>query len=348
MGKIIVMGATGVLGLSICRHLKSKGYDVVAVGHNQNKQYFFNDLGMEYLTFDIANENTYKDLPAKDVDCVLNFAGALPAMMLEDNSDRMYSDSIVRGTINVLEYMKRIGCKKIIFPQSVYDLNYLFGTSNPISSDAESGNPLHGDHSIYVICKNAAVNIIRHYENDFGFQGIILRLPGIFQYHPKPYILINGKKRIKLERVMIEKAKRGEALEIWGDSRRILESVCIEDFLQIIEKAVESKTVSGVFNVGNGGTSLEDRVLAIRDVFCSDVKSEVIYYPEKANCTQYVLDIEKTQNELGYEPQFKWIDYLFNLKWHMENQPNASIWGRFEDYYDLLTSVKSDTDRFEK
>ena len=58
--------------------------------------------------------------------------------------------------------------------------------------------------------------------------------------------------------------------------------------------------------------------------------------------------IEKTKKELGYEPRFTWRDYLLKLKWHMENQPNAEIWGRFEDYYDLLTSIKSDKDRFEK
>lgn len=350
MGKVVVMGATGVLGLPICRHLKKLGYNVFAVGHSQNKNDFFSNLGIEYTTFDIGDEMSYSNLPSSDVDCVLNFAGALPAMMTEGSSDRMYSDSIVRGTINVLEYMKKIGCRKIVFPQSVYDLNYLFGSSTPISADAVSGNPLHGDHSVYVICKNAAINIIRHYESDFNFQGIILRLPGVFQYQPKPYILINGKKRIKLERVWIEKAKRGKPLEVWGDCKRVLETVCIDDFLQIVEKCVESKTASGIYNVGNGeGASLEDRVLAIRDVFCPDgKKSDVIYYPERANCTQYVLDIEKTKNELGYEPHFTWRDYLINLKWHMEKQPNAEIWGRFEDYYSLLVDIQSDDDRFEK
>ena len=101
--------------------------------------------------------------------------------------------------------------------------------------------------------------------------------------------------------------------------------------------------------MGNGGASLEERVLAIRDVFCSPGNvSEVVYYPEKANCTQYVLDIEKTKKDLGYEPQFTWKDYLKNLKWHMENQPNKDIWGRFEDYYPLLRGIKSDADRFDK
>ena len=59
------------------------------------------------------------------------------------------------------------------------------------------------------------------------------------------------------------------------------------------------------------------------------------------------MDIEKTKKELGYEPQYTWKDYLENLKWHMQNQPNKDIWGAFEDYYDLL-NIKSDADRYEK
>ena len=347
MGKIIVLGATGTLGLPICRFLKEQNYDVLAIGHSSRGKELFDKLGIKFGQISIEKTEDFNSLPQSDVDCVLNFAGALPAMMQEDFSNTMYPDSIIRGTINVLDYMRKIGCKKMIFPQSVYDLHYLFGTPNPLSADAERINPLEGDHSIYVICKNAAIDVIKYYENTYGIKTIVLRLPGVYQYHPKPYILINGKKRIKLERVWIEKAKKGETLEIWGDSQRILESVCIEDFLQIVQKSIESKGISGIYNVGNGcKTTLEEKVLAIRDVF-SDGKhpSQVVYYPEKANCTQYVLDIEKTKKDLGYVPQYDWKKYLINLKWHMENQPNKDIWGSFEDYYDLL-NITRDEDRF--
>jgi len=38
VGKIVVLGATGTLGLPICRHLSSQGYDIVAVGHSSKKR----------------------------------------------------------------------------------------------------------------------------------------------------------------------------------------------------------------------------------------------------------------------------------------------------------------------
>ena len=337
MKRVVVLGATGTLGLPICRYLNDKGCQVFAVGHSQNGKKLFTELGIPYAALDIAEKSGFDALPQENVDCVINFAGALPAMMRAEDDNTMYPDTIIRGTINVLDYMRRVGCRQLIFPQSVYDVHYLFGTPEPISADAERRTVHEGDHSIYVTCKNAALDVISYYENTYGMRGIILRLPGIYQYHPKPFILINGNMRVKSERILIHKAKKGETLEIWGDPKRVLESVCMEDFLQIVEKCVFSETARGIYNVGSGGSTLEERVLGIRDVFCpQDNISEIVYCPEKKNCTQYVLDIRKTMTELGYVPQYSWTGYLKKLKWHMENQPNCSVWGTFEEYDNLL------------
>ena len=337
MRRIVVLGATGTLGVSICRHFQKQGYRVYASGRNEKSKGFFAEIGIDYAQVDITNQTDFNHLPQEDIDCVLDFAGALPASMEENGDNTVYSDSIVRGTINVLEYMRKVGCRKLVFPQSVYDTNYLFGSKTPIPADTERDNPTIGDHAIYVICKNAAINIIKYYQNTYGINGIILRLPGVYHYHPKPYILINGVMRVKSERVLIEKAKRGETIEIWGDPQRVLESVCVEDFLQIVELCVKSDTATGIYNVGNGGSTLEERILGIVDVFCPpNNKSQVVYCPEKKDCTQYVLDIQKTMDELGYRPKYNWHDYLLQLKWQMENQPNKDIWGSFDEYYDLL------------
>ena len=337
MKNIVILGATGTLGIPMSRYMKEKGYNVFAAGRNKNAKEFFNSIGIEYASIDISDKESFAALPQENIDCVLNFAGFLPASMNSDKENTMYSDSIVRGTINVLEYMRKIGCKKLIFPQSVYDVRYLFGTPEPIDADVERVNPVEGDHSVYVICKNAALDIIEYYHRKYDITGIILRLPGGYHYHPKPYILIDGKKRIKSERILIQKAIRGETLEIWGDPYRVLESVCMEDFLQIVHRSIESKTAKGIYNVGNGGSTLEERVLGIRDVFCdAEHMSPIVYCPEKKDCTQYVLGIEKTKRELGYTPKYTWKDYCKQLKWHMENQPNKAVWGKFDDYYDLL------------
>ena len=128
---------------------------------------------------------------------------------------------------------------------------------------------------------------------------------------------------------------------------QFVETICIKDFLQIIEKAILADVDGGIYNVGSGGSTLKERVEDIIDVFSpKDHPSRIIYKPEKRSARQFVLDIRKTVNELGYEPHYSWHDYLVDFKEEMEKQRFAKIWGREDDYItedeirDLLTSNK--------
>ena len=245
----------------------------------------------------------------------------------------VYIQSIIQGTLNVLEYTRKCGADRIIFPQTLFDIHYLFGTKVPIPADSLIKFP-EGDHWMYVIAKNAAVDMIEHYYKEYGIKRFILRLSRIYLYHPNPYTYTDGKKVLVSDRLLIYKAMKGEKIEIWGDPNRLLETICIDDFLQIVEKALSAKVDGGIYNVGSGGSTLEERIKGIVEVFSPvDNPSEIVYCPEKKNCTQFVLDIRKTVNELGYEPQYTWKDYLLKFKEEMKKQTFAKIWGREEDYY---------------
>lgn len=332
MKKVVVFGATGNLGANISIHLHKLGYDVVAVGHRKSDNGFFAEFGMSYFSVNIENENDFDQLPKEGVYAVLHFAGVLPAVM-KGFSATPYVQSIIQGTLNVLEYTRKVGAERILFPQTLFDIYHLFGTKVPIPADSQRRVP-EGDHWMYVIAKNAACDMIEHYYKEYGIKRFIIRLSRIYLYHPNPYTYTDGKKVLVSDRALIYKAIKGEPIEIWGDPNRLLETISIYDFLQIIEKALVANVDGGIYNVGSGGTTLEERVRGIVDVFCpKDKKSKITYCPEKQNCTQFVLDIQKTIIELGYEPKYSWHDYLVRFKEEMGVQPFAKLWGREEDYY---------------
>ena len=332
MKRVVVFGATGNLGANISVHLHKLGYDVIPVGHRKNDNGFFADYGMPYYSVDIENEEDFNHLPQENVYAVLHFAGMLPAVM-KGFSATPYVQSIIQGTLNVLEYTRKIGAERIIFPQTLFDIHHLFGTKVPIPADSQRQVP-EGDHWMYVIAKNAACDIIEHYYKEYGIKRFIIRLSRIYLYHPNPYTYTNGNKVLVSDRALIYKAIKGAPIEIWGDPNRLLETISVYDFLQIIEKALIVDLDGGIYNVGCGGSTLEERVRGIVDVFSpKDRKSPIIYCPEKQNCTQFVLDIQKTVFELGYEPKYSWRDYLQKFKEEMETQPFAKLWGREEDYY---------------
>ena len=150
MKTILIFGATGTLGAYISLHFHKIGYNVIAVGHRKNDNGFFADYNIPYYSVDITNPEEFKKLPKGNIDVVAHFAGALPASM-EGYNGTLYIDSIVKGTYNVLEFMRENNIPKIIFLQSLFDISYIFGTKTPIPADSEMKAPLDGDHAMYVI-----------------------------------------------------------------------------------------------------------------------------------------------------------------------------------------------------
>ncbi|MBO6136266.1 MAG: NAD(P)-dependent oxidoreductase [Fibrobacter sp.] len=331
--KVVVLGATGTLGTNIAVYLKKQGYDVVAVGHRPNDNGFYALQGVPYLAIDVTNPDDFAKLPQSGVYAVLHFAGMLPAVMKGYNAN-LYISSIIQGTMNVLEYARQIKADRIVFPQSLFDVSYLFGSKVPIPADSIRKAPLKGDHAVYVIAKNAAVDLIQHYYEVYGLKRFILRLSRVYTYHPNPYTYRDGKKILVSDRFFIYQAMQGKDLEIWGDPHKLLETCAMRDFLQIVEKSLEANHDGGLYNIGSGGSTLQERVQAIADVFNPpNKKSKIIYCPEKPSARQFVLDIRKTVDELGYQPQCSWKDYLLDFKKEMEQQPFALLWGKESDYY---------------
>lgn len=326
------MGATGTLGAYVALYFNDKGYKVIATGRRRSDNGFFADHGIEYHTVDITKPEDFGKLPQTGVDVVADFAGALPASM-KGYDATLYINSIFGGTYNVLEYMRRAGIPKIIFPQSLFDVSYLFGSRTPIPADSERHAPLTGDHAMYVIAKIAAVETILHYKAVYGIKPFILRLSRVYTYHPNPYTYRDGEKVMVSDRLLTRMAEKGEDIAIWGDPDRLLETCAMPDFLQIVEKCVESEGEGGIYNIGSGGSTLDERIKGIVEVFSPESrKSKITYSPERPSARQFVLDIEKTKRELGYEPRYSWLDYCRWFKEERSRQRFSKLWGKEEDF----------------
>jgi UDP-glucose 4-epimerase len=339
MKKIIIFGATGTIGAYAALYLKGKGYAVIAVGKRKCDNGFFAENGMTYYSVDITNQRDFEILKDERVDAVIHCAGMLPARM-SGYAPQIYIDSILHGTFNILEYIRTIKCQKIVFMQTRADSTYLMGSLIPIPSDIEKKFPLKSDHSVYCICKNAAVDLVEHYYHLYNIRRFILRLPTIYAFHPDPYYFVNGEKKIMAYRYILERAIRGEKIEIWGDPTKRKEIVYVDDLLQIIEKCIISELNGGMYNVGcGGGVSLDQQIKGIIDVFSREGrKSEIVYCPNKPSARQFVHDISKTQAELGYNPQFDYLGLLHSFKKEMEEERMAKLWGYKADY--LLEEIQ--------
>jgi UDP-glucose 4-epimerase len=323
---IILFGATGTVGVYTAMDLISAGYNVVAVGHRKSDNGFFENEGANYFSVDISRKDDFNKLPKSDIFAVIHFAGSMPARMQIYNPQE-YIDSIITGTLNVLDYVKETGVNRIIYAQSISDIAYACGSTNPIDPDIESRFPLNDDHSIYSICKNTAVNLIEHYYYKYGIKRFILRLPNIYLYHPNPYYYVDNIKKWQSYRLIIEKARKGDPIEIWGDPTRLRDIVYVKDLTQIVVNSLKVNVEGGMYNVGTGvGVSFENQIKGIINVFTEDKRSEIIYRPDKPNSPQYIFDISKTKRELNYIPKYDYHNYLLDMKNEMKINRFAKLW----------------------
>ncbi|WP_075878199.1 NAD-dependent epimerase/dehydratase family protein [Merdibacter massiliensis] len=330
--RVLVLGATGNLGAYSAIALKEAGYDVIAAGKRESDNGFFAEKGIEYYSIDITNNQSFNILSNKNIVSVVDLAGELPSRCAF-NPQKLIQ-TITEATMNVLEFMRKEGIKKIIFPTTPYDLSYLHETGKPIDPDSPRSFPPTGDHSIYTIAKNAAVDLIENYHNEYGISRFILRFFTIYQYHPNAYHYADGKMRMMPYRMLMDKASKGETISIYGNPNRVKEMVYIKDFTKVIVNAVKSDLAGGFYNIGSPTrVSLDEMIHGIVEVFSEGGNQSLIQYDKtKPDTLQSMLDYSKTTRDLHYYPEYTYIKMLKDFKHEMITEPFSKLWGTREEY----------------
>ena len=319
MKKIVVFGASGDTGQyfvkSFLKHYEGNEYQIIATG--TRKTDYFAQFEVPYYRVDITKKEEFSKLP-KDVYAVVDLAGAMPARM-EGYNPYKNIDVNITGNLNILEYCRENGVDRILFAQSFGDIKD-YGEENPLLTVNLPRNfSFTSDHTIYVMSKNFAVDMIENYHQMYGIKRFIFRLPTIYLYSPVDTFYVDGIQRKIGYRLLIDKARNGEPIEVWGDSSRVKDMVYVKDFCQMLYKAIFVDRTCGYYNVGTGvGTSLLDQIKGMVEVFGEDGrKSEVIMRPDKPNAPQYIMDIAPAAKELGYKPKYNYLEMLRDFKKEM-------------------------------
>lgn len=318
--KIVVFGASGNTGTYFIKYFlennKDKKYEIVAVGTRATDK--FEKMGVKYFQVDITKKEDFEKLP-KDVYAVVDLAGAMPARM-EGYNPQYYIDVNITGNLNILEYCRENNVDRIIFAQSFGDIKDYGETELVLKADMPRKFSFKSDHTIYVMTKNFMVDMMENYYEMYGLKKFVFRLPTIYLYSPIDYYYVDGVKRQIGYRLLIDRAIKGEPIEVWGDSTRVKDMVYVKDFCQMLYKALFVQREKGYYNVGTGvGTSLLEQIKGMVDVFGEDdKKSQIVLHPEKPNAPQYIMDITPAEKELGYSPKYDYISMLEDIKLEMK------------------------------
>lgn len=321
MKKIVIFGATGNVGSYVLKYAKeyfdSKEYEVIASG--RRKTDFFDKMGIPYYSVDISKSEDFECLPQEDVYAVIYLAAQIPSYM-DDYKPGKYVESNIIGAYNVLEYCRKTNADRILFSTTVFDISLYASENVVLKPDLPLNFSYKGDHAVYVISKNAAIELIEHYHQEYGLKKFIFRFPTIYGYSTYHYYYPNGVKTLRPVYRMIEQAKKGEPIELWGDPNYSKDMVHVYDCAQMLCKAVEVDREEGFYNVGTGiPVTLKEQIETIIKVFSpEDNPSEIIYRPEKKAGGGFLMDVENAKKELGYEPKYDCLKLFEDYKKEME------------------------------
>lgn len=329
MRKILIFGATGNIGAYLAdylnQHLNRDEYEVIAIGRKQTS--FFEKTGIHYIRADINKAEDFENLPKDNVFAIVNLAGLLPAYSKEFDPFA-YVETNIKGALRILEFARKNEVDRVLYTQTWSVQGGLWGIKEVLSPKDPKSLIYTGDHAFYCITKCMVEDTMEHYKQEYGVKNFVFRLPNVYLYHPAKTYYVDGTERKIGYRYMIDAASKGENIELWGNPEAYKDILYIKDLCQIMLKAILSDISGGTYNVGTGiKTTLREQIEGIIQVFSpKEKRSEIIYRPERAGFTSFIMDIENAKTELGYEPEYTYIKYLEDYKKEQELKRFDHLW----------------------
>lgn len=315
---IIVIGASGFIGMYTVEQLIKDGKQVLATGRNDRMRLPLEKMGAAFETLDITNPTDFDKLPTKGVDGVILLGGLLPANakvdLSKDENAADYFKVNTIGTIHVLEYCRKNGIKKVLGASSYSDVAGAWREGYAIKESEPRDFHFTGDHAVYVISKNAANDVMEYYNQQHGMQCAWFRFPPVYGVGPHATIYVNGKVYKSGIQTFIEHAQAGEDIELWGNPHIKRDIIYVKDVAKAYSLAMDSEKTYGLYNMTSGvELDLEDQAKAVIEVFGEGKKSKIVYRPDKPNHTpSYLFDMSKAKRDFGFVPQY--TDYVSMMK----------------------------------
>jgi UDP-glucose 4-epimerase len=139
---------------------------------------------------------------------------------------------------------------------------------------------------------------------------VVLRLASVYGH---------GEKLSPAIMTMIDKASRGEVIELRGNRNAMIDAIYVRDALAAIRLAMlRQDTKNIVFNIGSGqAISIFDVAATIAKVFDqrAGIKDSSVEGPRQ---DENYMDISRAKNELGWHPQYSLTEGVRDFRTTME------------------------------
>ncbi len=288
--KILVIGGTGFIGRHLCPFL-GKDNHVLVMARNPRGDDDSNRTGsnISYVKGDITDRDQVF-AAMKGMDYVVHLASTV--IPSTSNADPIFDvQTNLVGALNILDAAVEHKIKKLVFLSSGGTV-YGEGTGKPFKED-DPTNPICS----YGIVKLAIEKYIQMYHQLYGLPHAILRVSN--PYGPGQL----GEKPLGVVSIFLDRIKRNQPIEIWGDGSTSRDFIHIDDLMSAIDSVIASPSNQLLINIGSGKlVSIQDLISLISEILGS--QPNVSYQPSRGFDVESVhLNIGKARSEIDWAPK---------------------------------------------
>ncbi|NQS91284.1 MAG: NAD-dependent epimerase/dehydratase family protein [Chloroflexi bacterium] len=307
--KTLITGVAGFLGSALAQKLIKDGQEVLGLDDLSTGKEEAIPAGVQFELGDMLDRPKLWTL-LQDVECVYHLAAKV-AVQESILYPREYNSTNVGGTVSVMEAMRDVGVKRVVF------------TSSGAVYGAQKAQPLHEEmvpspDSPYAVSKLSAEYYVKTIGKLWGIETVTLRIfnaygPGQHLPPDHPPVIPN----------FLKQAVKGGSLIVHNSGTQTRDFVYLDDVVSALIKASKAAGVEGTtLNIGSG-MELSVRDLVEEILALTGVKTEAIYnHKATGGVKRMRADISRAVKLLGYQPRFSLAE---GLKKTLEIDP------RFQD-----------------
>lgn len=314
--RIVVTGAAGFIGSHTSRKLLLDGHEICGIDDlNDYYNPEWKVARIEYLKKsslfnfhkqDIREEKgLWKILEKFKPDIIVHLAaraGVRPSI----SQPKLYEETNIAGTINLLECAKKMAITNFIFASS----SSVYGKQSKVPFS--ESDPANQPESPYAASKKSGEMFCFSYAQLFQIPITCLRFFTVYGPDGRPDMAVY---------LFTEAVLSGKPIKQFGDGSTSRDYTYIDDIVAGVIAAVNKPQPFKIYNLGNNHpVSLNKFIETIELVTGKKAKREVLPN-QSGDVPATYADISLAQKELGFKPTTSLEDGLkIFVKWYKENR----------------------------
>lgn len=296
--RVFITGAAGFIGSRLAQALLKRGDSVVgfddfndfydpAVKRRNVDELSALDGDFTMIEGDLRLHGDVQKALGDGADVVVNLAaraGVRPSL----EQPVLYTDTNVRGLVNVLEAMNALGLKKLVHASS----SSVYGGQEKVPFSET--DPINRPWSPYAATKRSNELFLNTYHHLYGIESHALRFFTVYGPGQRPDLAIA--KFIRL-------IEAGEPLPFFGDGTSGRDYTFIDDIVQGVVASIDRVSGCEIINLGGDEpVTLAEMVETIEEA--TGKRAEIDSRPvQPGDVPRTMADINKARKMLDYEPK---------------------------------------------